>query len=359
MAADTANLDDHGGWAGVLGTLADGNDLTADAAEAALATVLAGEATEAQLAGMVVALRIKGESIDEMTGLVRAMRGAAMPLEVPEGTIDLVGAGGSAMGRKAALNVSTMASFVAAGAGAKVCKHGNRKASSTSGSFDLLEELGIAFELDGAQVAACLDRVGVAFAFARLFHPAMRFAGPVRGQLGIPTVFNVLGPLSHPGGLTHQVVGVPDPEMGERMIQVLKATGSVNVMMVTGHGGLDEFSTTGPNTVWHLKDGEIATRTVDPASLGLTVVEPEAIHGGDAKANAAIAKRLFDGEAGPVRDIVCLNAAAGLVVAGLADDMVAGLNMAYGSIDSGAAGERLVELIAVSNKIAPNTAAGG
>lgn len=343
-------LEDHGGWSAVLGMLADGQDISADAAESVLSVVLAGDATDAQLAGFVVALRQKGETIEEMTGLVRAMHGACVPIHAPAGSIDLVGAGGSKLGREAALNVSTMASFVAAGAGATVCKHGNRKASSTSGSFDLLEAMGVAIELGPESIETCLAEVRVAFAYARTFHPAMRFAGPVRTQLGIPTVFNVLGPLSNPARLDRQVVGVPDPVMGERMIRVLHATGSVRSMLVTGDGGLDELSTTGPNIVHHLEDGEIRTETLDPADLGLAVVPVGAIHGGDAAANAAIAQRLFDGETGPVRDIVSLNAAAGLVVAGLADSMADGLERAFAALDSGAAAERLSKLVTVSNQ---------
>jgi anthranilate phosphoribosyltransferase len=347
------SLDDHGGWPGVLGELSAGNDLPADAAEAILATVLVGEATDAQLAAFVVALRQKGETVDEMTGLVRAMRGAALPLKVPEHTIDLVGAGGSRMGREAALNVSTMASFVAAGAGATVCKHGNRKASSTSGSFDVLEALGVAIELEAEAVEECVREVGVGFAFARTFHPAMRFAGPVRAQLGIPTVFNILGPLSHPGLLTRQVVGVPDIETGKRMAAVLAATGSEYAMVVTGDGGLDELSTTGPNTIHEVHGADtISTITLDPAELGLAAATHADLHGGDAAANAAIAHRIFGGEAGPYRDIVVLNAAAGLVTAGIAEDLGDGCERSGAAIDSGAAAARLSQLVELSQRLA-------
>ncbi len=338
-------LDDHGGWPVVLGALAAGDDIGADAAEAVLATVLAGEATDAQLAAFLVALRQKGETVEEMTGMVRAMRTAAVPLELPEDTIDLVGAGGSQLGREAALNVSTMASFVAAGAGATVCKHGNRRASSTSGSFDVLEGLGVEIELGPEGVEACVREVGVGFAFARTFHPAMRFAGPVRAQLGIPTVFNVLGPLSHPGRLTRQVVGVPDPAVGRRMAEVLLATGSVLAMVVTGDGGLDELSTTGPNVVHEIRDGAVSTSELVPDDLGLARATIDELRGGDAEANAAIARRVLSGEVGPYRDIVVLNAAAGLVVAGVASDLVDGIERAMASIDSGAAADRLARLV--------------
>ena len=348
----TAALEDHGGWAGVLGAVSSGEDLTAEAAEAVLSTVLAGEATDAQLAAFLVALRQKGETVEEMTGLVAAMRGAAIKLDVPNTTIDLVGAGGSALGREAALNVSTIASFVAGGAGASVCKHGNRKASSTSGSFDLLEVLGIAIDLDKDAVAKCVDEVGVGFAFARTFHPAMRFAGPVRSELGIPTVFNILGPLSHPGLLTRQVVGVPDVETGARMAEVLRATGSELALVVTGAGGLDELSVTGTNTIHTVTPEVVETMELTPDEVGLDVADPGDLHGGDADANAAIAHDVLGGAEGPKRDIITLNAAAGLLVAGIASDLVDGLERARASIDSGAAADRLARLAALSQELA-------
>ena len=338
-------LDAHGGWPGVLGTLAAGDDLTGDAAAAVLATILAGEATDAQIAAFIVGLRIKGETVEELAGLQRAMLAAASPLSVPSATIDIVGVGGAPSRRTGALNVSTMAAFVAAGAGATVCKHGNRKASSTSGSFDVLEALGVRIELDKADLEQCVREVGVGFAFARTFHPAMRFAGPVRAQLGIPTGFNVLGPLSHPGRLTRQVVGVPDAEVGARMAQVLAATGSELALVVTGDGGLDELSTTGPNVLHQVVDGEISTISVKPGDVGIATAAPEDLHGGDAAANADIARRVFDGESGAHRDIVVLNAAAGLVVAGVAPDLVDGCERAAAAIDSGAAAAKLHDLI--------------
>lgn len=345
-------LDDHGGWPTVLSDLSAGRSITSETAEAVLTTVLTGDATDAQLAAFVVALRQKGETVEELIGLVRAMRGAAVALDLPPDTIDLVGAGGSPMGREAALNVSTMASFVAAGAGAIVCKHGNRKASSTSGSFDVLEELGIGIELDAAGVQRCVTEVGVGFAFARTFHPAMRFAGPVRAELGIPTVFNILGPLSHPGLLTRQVVGVPDVETGARMAAVLAATGSVRAMVVTGDGGLDELSVTGENTIHHIVHGEVTTATLKPGEVGMAEADPAALHGGDAAANAAIARRIFDGEQGAQRDIVVLNAAAGLVVAGVASDLVDGCERAAAAIDSGAAAAKLASLVSLTTELA-------
>ncbi len=343
-------IDDVGGWPTVLSTLSSGGDLSPVETEAALATVLAGDATDAQLAAFIVALRQKGETVDELTGLVQAMRGAALGLELPDATIDIVGAGGSPARRQAAFNVSTMACFVAAGAGATVCKHGNRKASSTSGSFDLLEALGVAIELGADQLGHCLAEAGVAFAFARTFHPAMRFAGPVRAELGIPTVFNILGPLSHPGSPRRQVVGVADEAMADLMIRVLQSTGSVHAQLVTGDGAIDEYSVTGPTRVLELRDGEVSEQRIDPADLGFAPATAADLAGGDAEANAVLARRLFAGELlGPKRDMVVLNAAAGLVVAGQADTLASGVAAAGAAIDDGRAEQTLERLIAASN----------
>ncbi|MDH3707313.1 MAG: anthranilate phosphoribosyltransferase, partial [Acidimicrobiia bacterium] len=300
--------DTFAGWPKVLGRLTDGADLDADMAQAALGQVLAGEATDAQIAAFIVALRQKGETVPELTGMVRAMLDAAAPLDLPAGTIDIVGAGGAPARRQHALNVSTMACLVAAGAGAVVCKHGNRRASSTSGSFDLLEALGIGFEHSPEQLGALVADIGIGFAFARTFHPAMRHAAPVRAELGIPTVFNILGPLSHPGRVTRQVIGVSDPEMGELMVRVLRANGSERAIVVTGHDGLDEFSLTGPSQVFDLDAGAISEHTVAPEDVGLSTCGPADLVGGDPTDNAAIAEAIVAGtETGPRRDIVLLN----------------------------------------------------
>jgi anthranilate phosphoribosyltransferase len=346
-----AMADEFEGWPATLGTLTRGDDLTAGQARAAMDEILEGVATPAQIAAYIVALRMKGETVDEMVGMVDAMLAAAQPLSLPEGVIDIVGTGGAPFRRAHALNVSTMASIVAAGAGAKVCKHGNRKASSTSGSFDLLEALGVTIELDGPAVAACVEKAGVGFCFARLFHPAMRHAAPVRAELGVPTVFNLLGPLSHPGHVTRQVVGVADPAMAERVLGVMQARGAERAMVVHGDDGLDELTLTTTSTVRELRDGEVTTYTVDPADLGLTVVDAETLAGGDPETNARLAQELFAGAAGPVRDIVCFNAAAGLVVAGMVDDLAAGLEQATDAIDEGRARATLDQLIAVSGSL--------
>jgi anthranilate phosphoribosyltransferase len=340
------DLEAHGGWPAILGTLADGDDLSADAARSVLGTILAGAATDAQISAFIVALRLKGETVEELTGLQGAMLDAATPLDVPPGTIDIVGVGGAPSRRLHALNVSTMAAFVAAGAGAVVCKHGNRKASSTSGSFDVLEALGVRVDISPQELESQVREIGLGFAFARTFHPAMRHVGPVRAELGIPTVFNILGPLSHPGRLTRQVIGAADWSIADRMIRVLQATGSQRALVVHGEGGLDELTTTGPSKLLILEGGEIRELTVDAAEFGLERATPEDLAGGDAEANAAIARRIFAGEAGPVRDIVVFNAAAALVAAGVAEGLADGVAGAAAAIDDGRAAAKLASLVA-------------
>lgn len=341
-----SSIDAHGGWAGVLGRLLRGEDLDRDVAAAALATVLAGEATPAQIAGLIVALRIKGETIDELVGMVGAMLESSAPLSLPEDTIDIVGTGGSPRRRERALNVSTMASIVAAAAGATVCKHGNVKASSTSGSFDLLGELGVGYDLDGDRVASIVREIGLGFCFARSFHPAMRHAGPVRAELGVPTVFNVLGPLAHPGQVRRQVLGVGDPRLLDLVAGVLATRGAVHALVVHGADELDELSLGGPTHVREVRDGRVVDRyDVVPGDFGLEVAPAEEMPGGTAADNAGIAEAVFGGASGPGRDIVALNAAAGLYVAGKATTMAEGVELACAALDDGAAAAMLGRLI--------------
>ncbi|MCP3855770.1 MAG: anthranilate phosphoribosyltransferase [Actinomycetia bacterium] len=348
-STSAGSFEAQGGWTGVLSTLTDGGDLGVEGAQAVMEQILAGAATPAQIAGVIVALRMKGESIDEMTGMVRAMQAASVPINLSVEAIDVVGTGGSPTLRKAALNVSTMASFVVAGSGVSVCKHGNRKASSTSGSFDVLEALGVNIEITPEQVSQCVAEAGVGFCFARAFHPAMRHAGPVRVELGVPTVFNVLGPLSNPARVTRQVVGVADGSLAERMIGVLANNGSVHSMVVHGTDGLDELSTTAPSNVFELRDGEITQYQVDPGALGIRPASVEDLVGGDADRNAEIVREVLGGAPGAHRDIVLLNAAAGLVVGGRTDDLAAGLEVAAASIDEGKAAAALDQLVAITN----------
>lgn len=347
-----AAIDDHGGFKAVLAALTDGRNLTRSEAHAAVATVLAGEATDAQLAALITALRMKGESVDEIGGMVDAMLGAATPVDLPAHVIDIVGTGGTPFRRAHALNVSTMASFVAAAAGATVCKHGNIGASSTSGSFDFLMALGVAHDLGPAPLAECVSKTGVGFCFARAYHPAMRHAGPVRAELGISTVFNILGPLSHPGRVTRMVLGVGDPSLGPKVAQVLAARPVDHAVVVHGAGGLDEFSTTGVNRVWNVEGDRVDERSVDPLDYGLAPADLADIAGGDARRNVEIAHAVFAGERGPHRDIVALNAAAALVAAAVSGDIADGLDRAAAALDSGAARAKLDEVVETSRALA-------
>lgn len=338
-------------WREVLTVVTAGGDLTAAQAEAAMASILAGEAAPSQIAALAVGMRMKRITAEEVTGLVRAMVAVAQPVPLadPEHTVDTCGTGGNAIRRASTFSVSTIASFVAAGAGAKVCKHGNRAASATCGSADTLEALGVRIELDGDAVARCVEEAGMGFVFARTFHAAMRHAAPVRAELGIPTVFNYLGPLSNPARPKRQVVGVSDPTMAQPLIGTLAATGTKRAMVVHAHDGLDELTTTGPTHVVELNEGAVTSYDVDPAALGFAPATLDDLTCGDAAANAAMARAILGGEAGPHRDIVVLNAAAVLQVSGLVDDLPSGVDAAAQAISDGKAMDVLQKLIEVSN----------
>ena len=347
-------LDAHGGWPGVLSDLVAGVDLTPAASRAALGSILRGEASDAQVAGFIVALGMKGGSVLELTGLVEAMMDAAAPLDLPAGTIDIVGSGGAPSRRKHALSVSTMACFVASAAGAVVCKHGSVAASSSSGSFDTLSALGLAIELEGEGVARCVEEVDLGFAFAKTFHPAMRFVGPVRSELGVPTTFNFLGPLSHPGGVRRQVVGVSDPTMAPRLAGVLAARGSEHALVVHGGDRLDEITTTDLTRIYEVRDGEVVGDTLfDPESVGIRRVNRAEIQGGSPEENVRIMHELFSGsDTGPRADIVAVNAAAGLLVAGVVDDFASGVDAAKEAMTNGRAAAQITAVIDLSNEIA-------
>jgi anthranilate phosphoribosyltransferase len=327
----------HGGWPVVLGTLMEGGDLDTEVARAAMAEILDGAASPAQIAAFVVALRMKGETVEELVGMVDAMLDASTRVDIDTTgpVIDVVGTGGD---RAHTINVSTLAALVVAGAGGRVCKHGNRAASSACGAADLLEALGVAIELGPVGVAACVREARIGFCFAPRYHPAMRHAGPSRRDLGIPTAFNILGPLSNPGRVRRYLIGVADLRMAERMAGVLREK------------GLDELTTTGPSTVVELHDGTVTRWEVRPTELGLPVVDREDLVGGDAAVNADLARRVLAGEHGPHRDIVCLNAGAGLLVAGLAADLPSGIEAAREAIDSGSAVASLAALVEVSQR---------
>ena len=336
-----------GGWPAVLTRLMAGGDLARDEASAALSDVLEGTATQAQLAAFLTALRTKGETVEEITGLVEAVLAHAEPVSVAgaDGLVDTCGTGGD---RSGSINVSTLSALVVAGAGARVVKHGNRAASSATGSADVLEALGVRIDVGPDGVLRCLEAAGMAFCFAPRFHPAFRFAGPVRRELGVPTVFNFLGPLANPARPGRQVLGVSSPDMAERMVHVLAANGVRRAMVVYGHDGFDELTTTTTSTVLDLADGEVTASTVDPADLGLARATVEELRGGDAQANADAVRRVLAGEHGPRRDIVLLNAAAAAVVAGLAATLAEGLEVAAASMDEGRAAGVLDRLVQAS-----------
>jgi anthranilate phosphoribosyltransferase len=347
-------LDGLGGWPYVLGKLSSGQDLTSEESGAALGEVFEGNATPSQLAAFIFGLRCKGETVAEMTGLVRAMIDAAQPVpvatELRDQLVDTCGTGGD---RSGTINVSTIAAFVVAGAGVPVCKHGNRAQSSKTGSADLLDVLGVAIDLGPDGVAACIADAGIGFCFAPRFHPSMRHAGPTRRELGVPTVFNFLGPLANPARVRRQVVGVSDPAMADKMIGVLAANGALHTLVVFGHDGLDELSTTAVSTVVEMRadeegEGRLRRWTVDPEQLGLPLAAKADLSGADPATNAEAARRVLGGEKGPHRDIVLLNAAAGLMAAGRAADLSEGLVIAAQSIDQGQALARLQKLVQVS-----------
>jgi anthranilate phosphoribosyltransferase len=348
---------DLGGWPGVLGRLTGGTGLSASEAACVLGQILSGSATPAQIAGFMIGLRAKGESVDEMTGLVRALLDHAEPLPLPGGGADVVDVVGTGGDRLRSINVSTIAAFIVAGAGSAVCKHGNRAASSSVGTADVLEALGVAVDLGAAGVARCLAETGMGFCFAQRFHPALRHVAPVRRELGVPTVFNFLGPLANPAGVRRQLVGVSDPAMAQKMAEVLGRNGSRRAMVVYADDGLDELSVTSPSTVLDLvahHDGRFEVRTwrLDPSTIGFPRATMEDLRGGDARVNADVVRSVLHGETGPRRDIGVLNAAAALVVAGRVDEIAAGVTLAAASIDEGRAAAVLDALVAVSQDAA-------
>jgi len=323
-----------------------GEEVAAELLEAAFDEIMDGKASEAAIAGLLIALRTKGETVGEIVATARALRARAdtAPLARAD-AIDTCGTGGDGAGT---FNVSTAAAFVVAGAGVPVAKHGNRAASSRSGSADVLEALGVRVDLPIAEAARVLDDVGIAFFFARRAHPAMRFVAPVRQELGVRTLMNCLGPLLNPVGVRRQLVGVYERGLVERLAEALGALGSERALVVHGSDGLDELTTTGPSWAAHWRKGAVETLEIDPQALGIALAAPEALRGGDAAQNAGILRRVLDGSEGPERDLVLLNAAAALWVADAAADLKEGLVRAGESVDSGAARERLAALVRAS-----------
>ena len=329
----------------LIAKVADGNPLTQDEAVSAFGVMMSGEATPSQIGGFLMALRVRGETVDEISGAVQSMRDRMLKVKAPDNAMDIVGTGGDASG---SYNISTCTAIVVAGCGVPIAKHGNRALSSKSGAADTLMALGINLELDPAGISKCISEVGLGFMFAPAHHAAMRYVGPTRVELGTRTIFNLLGPLSNPAGVKCQLVGVFSPEWVEPLAHVLKQLGSTSVWVVHGDG-LDEMTVTGDTNVAELKDGEIRTFTVSPQDAGLDTHTFEDLKGGDADYNAEALREVLAGQKGAYRDVVLLNAAASLLVAGVASDLKEGVALAATSIDSGKANEVLQKLIATSN----------
>lgn len=347
-----SRLDELGGWPALLTELLERHDLPAAHARAAMSTILAGEATPAQLIGFIVALRAKGETPEEISGLLDAVLEVATLVPLPDAlrnrAIDIVGTGGD---RSHSINVSTMAAIVAAGAGVPVCKHGARAASSQCGTADVLEALGVAIELSPEGVVRCVQEAGIGFCLAPRYHPAFRFAAPSRREIGIPTVFNLLGPMANPARVRRQLIGVANPAMAERMLASLRLHGSHRAWVVHGNG-LDELTTTGVSTVLALDDDGVRQFTVDPVDLGLAPAILDELVGGTPDVNAEVVRKVLGGTHGAHRNIVVLNAAAALVVAGVVETLADGLVRAVESIDSGSAEATLNKFVEVSQAVA-------
>jgi anthranilate phosphoribosyltransferase len=330
----------------IIAKVATGATLSREEAASAFDRMMSGEATPSQLGGLLMALRVRGETIDEITGAVSAMRAKMLKVKAPRNAIDVVGTGGDGSG---SVNVSTCAALIVAGAGVPVAKHGNRALSSRSGAADVLAALGVKIDLSPEQVSRCVSEAGIGFMFAPAHHPAMKNVNPTRVELATRTIFNLLGPLSNPAGVVRQMVGVFSRQWVQPLAQVLKNLGSESVWVVHGSDGLDEITLTGPTFVAALENGAIRSFEVSPEDVGLKRVAGEALKGGDAAANAAALRNVLAGLPSPYRDVALFNAAAALVVAGRAKELKEGLALGIQSIEGGAAAERLKRLIEVSN----------
>ena len=330
----------------LIGQVASGAQLTRDQASAAFDSMMSGEATPSQMGGLLMALRVRGETVEEITGAVSAMRAKMLGVKAPPNAVDVVGTGGDASG---SYNISTCAAFIVAGAGVPVAKHGNRALSSKSGAADVLTALGVRIDLEPEQISDCISEAGIGFMFAPSHHPAMKHVGPTRVELGTRTIFNLLGPLSNPAGVKRQMVGVFSKQWVEPLAHVLKNLGSERAYVVHGSDGLDEITTSGPTTVAALENGTIKTFEITPEEVGFARAAPEVLRGGDAETNALALKKVLQNKQSPYHDIAVLNAAAALVVAGAAPDLKKGVALAQKSVASGEAEGRLDRLIAVSN----------
>lgn len=338
-------------WSSVVARLREGDDLSEEEAHGLMTEMLAGSADASLVGEMLVALKDKGETSSEIAGMLGAVREASTRVILDESVlgraIDIVGTGGD---RSDSVNVSTMSSFVVAGAGVPVCKHGNRASSSKCGTADVLEALGARLELTPEQVVACIDHSNFGFCFAPAFHPSFRHVGPIRRQLGIPTVFNLLGPLANPASVRFLLVGVGNPAFVQRMAEALSRAGVQRAWVVHGHGGLDEMSLSGVNELFEVQAGRVERITVDALDFGLPRAALEDLRGGDPQFNASVVQRVLDGEDGPVRNVVLFNSAAALVICGAAPDLGKSIEMARRSIDTGAARGCLQRFIEASNE---------
>jgi anthranilate phosphoribosyltransferase len=330
----------------LIGKAATGAALSREEASHAFDKMMSGEATPSQMGGLLMALRVRGETVDEIAGAVATMRAKMLPVEAPSDAIDVVGTGGDAAG---SYNISTCAAFIVAGAGVPVAKHGNRALSSKSGAADVLAALGVKLDLDPAAISRCIKEAGIGFMFAPQHHPAMKHVGPTRVELGTRTIFNLLGPLSNPAGVKRQMLGVFAKSWVEPLAEVLKALGTEQAWVVHGSDGLDEITTTGPTFVAELSNGKIRTFDVKPEDAGLKKATPAELKGGDGAHNAAALRAVLDGKPGAYRDVAIMNEAASLIVAGKANTLAEAAKLAAQSIDSGAAKARLEKLVAVSN----------
>ena len=322
-----------------------GDSLSMDAAASVMRQIMSGEATQAQLGSFLTALRLKGETTDEIAGMATVMREFSLRVNVNGMLVDSVGTGGDGLNT---FNISTAAAFVAAGAGLKVAKHGNRAASGSCGSADVLEELGVRIELPPEGVERCIEESGIGFMFAQAFHPSMRHAGPVRREIGIRTVFNILGPLTNPAGAQSMLVGVAFLELGGKMAEVLRLLDTHHSIVVHGEGGLDEMTLSGDTSMWEVAGGKVRNWTLSVADTGLPVTPIEAVRGGDKAANASTMRALLGGEGGPVHDYVLLNSAGVLLVGDLVSNIRDGVQLAAQAIDSGAAKDCMESMIEVS-----------
>jgi anthranilate synthase/phosphoribosyltransferase len=341
---------------GAIGTVITGGSLEEDQAAKVMGAIMDGDATPAQIASLVTALRMKGETVDEITGFARAMRQRAEPVRpASEDLVDTCGTGGDSLG---SFNISTVTAFVVAGAGVPIAKHGNRSVSSKCGSADVLEALGVSLDLGPEAMARCIDEAGVGFLFAPALHPSMRHAGPPRREIATRTVFNILGPLTNPAGAGRQLLGVYDPSLTRTMAEVAGRLGVEHALVVHGHPGMDEVSASGPTVVAELKGGSVTEYEITPEELGIARGTVEALAGGDAQQNAGIARAVLGGEHGPRRDVVLMNASAALLAAEAVADLAEGVAKARESIDGGEALARLEALVTVSRRLAAEVQAG-